>query len=208
MKNTMKRQPIVRQGETDIPDRTYESTAIPSSGSSSGDDLRGKGILSGIILLLLAGVGFFVMLGYRVIQIGEDTRESIEGLAKTSAVSDVAVEPVSVQEPATSPEESKPGNDTVDKSTLEISVLNGGAAKGSAGTVAGLLVKAGFTKAVAGNADGDYSGVTVYHTDREAAANAVKSSLDATYKGIRVTAADTSKPETKTDQVTVILGKE
>lgn len=178
----------------------------PSPGTSSGDDLRGKGIVLAIMILLAAGTGFFALLGYRVIKSQEDTRDSIESLvppvAETEMVSESA--PVVVTDAG----EARPEGDAVDKSTLALSVLNGGASKGAAGTAAGVLVKAGFTKAVAGNAEGDYSGVTVYHSDQEAAAVAVKSALDATYKDIRISVADTSKPETKTASVTVILGKE
>ncbi len=208
MKNVMKRQPIVRQGETDIPNRTYESTAIPSPGSSSGDDLRGKGILLGIILLLLAGAGFFVMLGYRVIQIGEDTRESIEGLASTSAVSDMAVERVSVQEPATSPEESQPTNDAIDKSTLEISVLNGGGPKGSATAVADLLKSDGYIKTTAGNSSGDYSGFVVYRkAGSEEAADAVMKTLSVKYPSVIVKENDAGKSEVSSAPIVVIIGR-
>lgn len=94
-----------------------------------------------------------------------------------------------------------------DAHSVQISVLNGGAAKGSAGVVAEMLKKAGYTKVTVGNAVADAVGVTVYYkTDLEKAAQAVGQSLFKTYPKAMLKPAQTSGDQ-GVAPVTVIVGK-
>lgn len=111
------------------------------------------------------------------------------------------------QENKTAPDAAGNSADTKAKDT-PISVLNGGAAKGSAGIVADILKKDGYAKVTAGNTLGDYVGVTVYHaagSDKEA--QGVQSSLLAKYPQAKLLPADAKNKETSVSQITVILGK-
>ncbi|OGI16126.1 MAG: hypothetical protein A2878_03150 [Candidatus Moranbacteria bacterium RIFCSPHIGHO2_01_FULL_54_31] len=91
---------------------------------------------------------------------------------------------------------------------LDMSVLNGGAAKGSAGTIAEFLKTEGYTKVTAGNTLKDYAGIAVYYADGlEKEADAVKASLVKKYPQAKTLPADAKNKETSVSQVTVILGK-
>lgn len=91
---------------------------------------------------------------------------------------------------------------------VEVKVLNGGAAKGSAGIVTDVLKQAGYAKAIFGNATGDYSGVVVYHKvglDREA--TAVKDALIKKYPVVTMKEAGTANTEVSVMPITVVVGK-
>jgi hypothetical protein len=89
----------------------------------------------------------------------------------------------------------------------DIKVLNGGAAKGSAGVVAEALKKAGYTKVTTGNTLGDYTGTTVYFSvglDQEA--GAVKQAL-LSWPATVTKEAPQGNKETAQAPLTVIVGK-
>lgn len=91
---------------------------------------------------------------------------------------------------------------------LTISVLNGGGAKGSAGTLADVLKKEGYTKVSPGNTIKDYTGVTVYYTaNLEKEAASIKGSVAKQYPQATLSAADAKNKETSVSQITVIIGK-
>lgn len=91
---------------------------------------------------------------------------------------------------------------------LEVSVLNGGAAKGSAGVLADFLKKEGYLKTDMGNTQKDYMGVTIYHTvGLEKEVEVIKESVVKKYPQAKILPADSRNKETSVSQVTVILGK-
>lgn len=91
---------------------------------------------------------------------------------------------------------------------LEVSVLNGGAAKGSAGVLADFLKKEGYLKTDMGNTEKDYTGVTIYHAaGLEKEVEAVKASVAKKYPQAKILPADSRNKETSVSQVTIILGK-
>lgn len=179
-----------------------ERTATHPVARSSRDDLFGKGIMSFVALLVLAGATFFVLLGYRIIRGRDDSRESISTLSPVQeqpVAESVQPEPVAME---VAPQKEP------DKATLQVTVMNGGSAAGSAAKATDILKKAGFSKAETGNADGNYTGVTVYYkTDSQQAAQLVRDALSTTYKNAVISPEDTKKPETGKTPVVVILGK-
>jgi cytoskeletal protein RodZ len=91
---------------------------------------------------------------------------------------------------------------------LEISVLNGGAAKGSAGGLADFLKKEGYLKTDMGNTEKNYSGVTIYYAPSlEKETEAIKGSVAKKYPQVKILPADLRNKETSVSQVTIILGK-
>lgn len=91
---------------------------------------------------------------------------------------------------------------------LTISVLNGGATKGSAGTFAEILKAEGFIGATAGNTIKDYVGVTVYYAaELEKEAEAILGSVIKKYPAAKKAPAETNNKETSVARITIILGK-
>lgn len=122
----------------------------------------------------------------------------------TDTETDPAVVPVAIPSAPASGESAIPA----DAKQESISVLNGGGAKGSAGTAAALLKQDGYAKVTTGNTTKDYTGVTVYHAagKGESAAAVVKVLLKQYPKA-------TSKEAPKTDAeassgtIVIIIGK-
>lgn len=91
---------------------------------------------------------------------------------------------------------------------LEISILNGGAAKGSAGILVDFLKKEGYSKIVSGNTINNYTGIVIYYAsglEKEVAM--VKESVAKKYPQVKTLPADAKNKETSVAQVTIILGK-
>lgn len=144
------------------------------------------------------------------IQGAKDTRPSIGALAteSKSSVSEskdpVAEAPVSVVE------EKKPvvSSNSTAKETLDVKVLNGGAAKGSAVKVQDLLKKSGYVKAQSGSSVGNYTGTTVYYLgSNEASATAIQQLLVKDYPSASVKMATSSSAENGSASIVVMLGK-
>jgi len=178
-----------------------------SAGStlSSKDSLLGKGIAAFVILGVIAIAVFFGFLGYRLSVSWQDDRESIGTLP---VVEPTSRNPEPVVQETNSDEEADQAEIEVDKASVEVTVLNGGAPAGTAGKVAGILKKDGFVKTEADDALFDYSGVTVYHGEGTlSAANAVREALLDAYGDIAVASADASKSETGAASVVVVVGE-
>lgn len=189
------------------------SNKIPSTQEIVRDDSReplfGVLLLATLLLftiLSLAGVGWSAYSKWKTSR-EEAARPSISTLARQeeSKKEEAGAEALSS---ADSAEEKRQEAAPVDKKTLEIAVLNGGVAKGSAAVAADLLKKEGYAKVTASNAQGDYAGVTVYFSvSLEKAAEAVKESLLKKYPAATAKAALVGNKETSAAPVTIIIGK-
>jgi hypothetical protein len=148
---------------------------------------------------VIAGAGYAAYIGWKTNK-DQAARPSITELAVKSE------EPRSVKEVAPVAEEAIVP--VVDAKQKDISVLNGGAAKGTAGVVADVLKQAGYTKVIAGNTAKDYSGTVIYYAaglEKEAAA--LKESLIKKYPAVSVQPVVASNKETSVAVLTVIIGK-
>lgn len=158
----------------------------------------------------LVGVGFVAYTKWQMSR-QESIRPSIMALTTEQAAGqeDATDQPmpsdVSAEQEVVS---GTPVDASVEAKKSTISVLNGGGAKGSAAAAADFLKKEGYTQAAAGNATGDYTGVTVYYaTGSEAAAASIKEVLVKKYPNTATKAALPGNKETTTAPITVILGK-
>lgn len=167
-------------------------------------------ILVLVLVILLIGVTtFFGFLGYRI------WRES--QLTKSTPSIQKIVEAPALPAPTTNPtpsEEPKPETPAasvaavMDKATLDIKVMNGGAVKGSAGTFGETLKKAGYTKVTVGNTSGDYTGTVVYYaTDKQKEAESVLVDVLKTYPKATVAPAKAGIADMTGATLVVILGK-
>ena len=174
-----------------------------------------KEIFSSIFFLAIAGASVWGWIHWKETkQVAQDQRPSIGALATDPIASapskpqEVVTEPSAAED--ASAENKKPAeavNDAV-KSTLDVKVMNGGAARGSAVKVQDFLKKNGYTKARVGNAVGDYTGVTVYYLgSNEGNANSVKQALEKDYPNTLVKIATSSSAENGSAPVVVMLGK-
>lgn len=90
----------------------------------------------------------------------------------------------------------------------EVSILNGGGARGIAGQASEVLKAAGFTKLSVGSTVGDFTGTTVYYgAGLEKEAQAVQEKLSTKYSSVTLKPAETANKETSTKPLTVIFGK-
>lgn len=201
--------------ETKNASPTKKNTITPSSSSSqatgSSESFLGSMLVLFLILLLLGVTGFFGFFGYRVWKQSKIIKNtpSIDHLALDKVASPTVPEE-KAEEKTTPPSDTTPSNPApeIDKKTLEIKVLNGGAAKGTAGTFTETLKKTGYTKATFGNSVGDYVGVTIYYAkDKEALAETLKGDVAKTYPKVTLAPALAANKDTTTASLVVILGK-
>lgn len=175
--------------------------------------LFGRILFAVIVLLVLGVIGAIAWGGYRGFQMNTK-QASLPSIATLSTEEVAPSEVTPVEEESVAPEkkngETIPTNDEVIKSakSTEIHVLNGGAAKGSAGSAAEVLKKNGYTKTVIGNTLNDFSGTVVYFSsDKEKEAGQVRLDLIKTYPAITTKPADATKKETALASLVLILGK-
>ncbi len=172
------------------------------------DAVLGRIIFTSIVVITILAIGFFWYLGYWATNLGSSEKTSIAMIGRTPDVT-TSVSPETPK--ATTTESAPKGAPTpvaVQKETLAIVVLNGGAPKGSAANLAEALKADGFKKAVTGNSSGDYSGLVVYRADgNDAAAEAVRKTLSVKYPTVSVKPADPKNVETTKATITIIFGK-
>lgn len=190
------------------PDRAAPIT--PSSISPSPNEQNESflgGLLVVLLLIIVVGViAFFSVFGYQLWRDHQAVKNtpSIERM--------VAAKPTPPPAPASSetpPAEPAPSPaPTLDKATLEIKVMNGGAPRGSAGTFTETLKKAGYTKTTFGNTVGDFTGTTIYFADgKEAEAEVLKVDVAKTYPKVTTAKAVTTNKDTTGASLVVVLGK-
>ena len=176
----------------------------PESSPRPHDELWGRLVISVLLLGLLAMLAFFALLGYRIYDGRHENGPSIADLPKSAAPAEPTQGAATTAENTPAPEASAP----IDAKQTVASVLNGGGAKGSAGTLAESLKQAGYAKTVAGNASGDSAGVIVFYKDgQEAVAKAVLAEVAKKYPKASIAPADAKRPETGSSPITVIIGK-
>lgn len=181
---------------------------------SPREDWYGAVLLGAVILLGCMLLGGALWWSYTKIYL--EAREEKASIAKlssdipmsetadTGASSDTAI-PVAIP---SAPASGEPAAVSVDAKQETIAVLNGGGAKGSAGTAAALLKQDGYAKVTTGNTTKDYAGVTVYHAaDKDEAAAAVVKSLLKQYPKAASKEAPKTDAEASSAPVVVIIGK-
>jgi hypothetical protein len=169
------------------------------------DELFGRLVLVFLVLGVLSMVGFLVFLGYRVYDQRSGNVPSIADIPKTK----VPVEPEAVSSPDVEPEKKVESEiPLIEAKNVSISVLNGSGIKGAAGALAENLKKVGFVKTIAGDAGGNYSGVTVfYRNGQDVAAKTVLSEVVKQYPKAVLAPTDPKRTETGTAPIVVLLGK-
>lgn len=191
------------------PETIVPAPEKPLAPKPSREPLFGKLLFALLILLILGTIGVLVWGGYHGFRMTKE-EAALPSIA-TLPREEVTEAVVTPEEPAKEAESVKPtfSEDQVKKAkATDLKVLNGGAAKGSAGTLAETLKKAGYTKAVAGNTLKDYTGTVVYFaTGLDTEAAIVKEALLATYPKAEVKPADKGNTETTQAPLTIILGK-
>ncbi len=164
-----------------------------------------------LAISLVAATGYFGLAGYRYfkqIQM-EQAVPSISSLSKIDTAGSSETEKSAVVSKSETAE-SQPATEsvTIDKKTLEIKVLNGGSAKGMAGTYAEKLKQAGFTRVEVGNAFGDYTGQTLYYAKgQEAGMKIIQAEVMKAYPSLVTKEAPTSDRDAAVAMYVVILGR-
>ncbi len=169
----------------------------------------GTVLIGCLALSLIAAVGYFGFSGYRY----------FKAVKNEKAVPSIAALPVleKKDESSESAERGEGEKETeklaaevaaVDKKTLEVKVLNGGAAKGVAGTYAEKLKKEGFVKTTVGNTFGSYTGAVIYYAQgQEAGLAALKEVVLKDYPKLTAKEAESGNKDTTAAALTLILGR-
>lgn len=186
-----------------------QTESIPHT--RSHESLWGAVLFAGMLLFVVAsvsGVGWVAYSEWQSDRMAK-SQPSITVLSEQQGGNKnvVPAEPAktSESEPA---QESSMSESVQAAKKLEISVLNGGVAKGGAGTLANFLKQEGYSKTDSGNTLKDYVGVSVYYTSGlEKEAEVIKESVVKKYPQVKILPADTKNKETSVSQITIILGK-
>lgn len=161
-----------------------------------------------LLLLLTATFGFF---GYRLWQSAkvERTIPSIQELGEQPKVEPVTstTETAPPTPSAASISEPTPAAST-NLASVEVKVLNGGAARGSASTLVERLKQAGYAKATFGNAAAEHTGTVIYYTaTAEAIAKVLQETVAKTYPKVTLSPAQAGDKDATVAAVVVVLGK-
>ncbi len=195
-----------------LPDATRNEEKKSQPVKKSKEAFFGTLLFMGMIVVILAiilGIAWGAYYGFRSTK-QQSALPSIGNLAMEEKKEEVKVEEVK----PTAEENKEQGEKDADKElrtkakNTDIKALNGGAAKGSAGVVAELLKKDGFTKVTPGNTLADYTGTVVYYAaDLEKEAGIVKEALLKNYPKTEVKAAVKTNTETTQAPIVVIVGR-
>lgn len=178
-------------------------------GGDPNEAFFGSVLLFCLVLSLIAATGYFGFVGYRYFKQlqAEKSIPSIESLPRPEV-------PVAAEEKLSESTE-KPMTQvptepsvTVDKKTISIKVLNGGSAKGVAGTYAEKLKAAGFTKTTVGNSFGNYTGQTLFYAKGQGSASEViKAEIMKTYPALVAKEAPAGDKDAAAATFVLILGR-
>ncbi|MEK9151334.1 MAG: LytR C-terminal domain-containing protein [Patescibacteria group bacterium] len=203
-----------QEGAEQMPSDTTQD--MPQTKDSPHNDSReplwGMFLIAGMLLFVIASVAG---IGWVVYTKWQSVRMAKNQLSVVSLSEKVPAQETPVAEPEPS-QDMKPVADTqaADTTTteaakkLEISVLNGGSAKGSAGVLTEFLKTEGYGKTVPGNTLKDYVGTVIYHAaSLEKEAEAIRTSVAKKYPQAKILPADASNKETSVSPVAIIIGK-
>lgn len=197
--------------ETESISNSIEQTEPEKGRAEPNEAFFGSLLLFCLVLSLLSAAGYFGFAGYRYFKQvqAEKAIPSLEALPKAETPEPVPTEVASEKEkPAETPAPTSETAPLVDKKTLSIKVLNGGAVKGVAGTYAEKLKTAGFTKIAVGNAFGDYTGQALYYAKGQSAgADAIKTEVVKTYPALSVKEAPSGDKDAAAATYVLILGR-
>lgn len=195
---------------------TVESTAVVDAKKSEkgrtepNEAFFGSLLLFFLILSFIAATGYFGFAGYRYFKRvqTEHAIPSLEALPKAEVAEAMPeATPASTTNTETKSEASAE-QPTVDQKTLAIKVLNGGAAKGVAGTYGEKLKAAGFAKVTIGNSFANYTGQTLYYAkDQLAGAEAIKAEVVKTYPALSLKEASAGDKDATAATYVLILGR-
>lgn len=188
-----------------------QAAAVPSvlakpSVKEPNEAFFGSLLILSIILSLVATIGYFGVAGYRYFMAAarEQAIPSIDGLPAESKSEQVASS--EADRPNSAIVET--GSAAVDKKSIEIKVLNGGTAKGVAGTYAEKLKGLGFAKATTGNSFGSYAGATLFFTKgQEASRDLLKETILKDYPALVLKEAVAGDKDMTTAPLVLILGR-
>jgi cytoskeletal protein RodZ len=162
-----------------------------------------------IFLVVLASYGGWLLYQGVKEYRGDTNRVSIERIPLGMSAEEKKDEPKKSEENKSEESVSVKSDAPAVSKKIAVKVMNGGAAKGSASVVAGVLMGSGYGTVSTGNATGDHTGLTVYFKApaTQADANAVKESLLKKYPGAVVKPSVAGTADTVASPVTVIVGK-
>ncbi|MEK7494579.1 MAG: LytR C-terminal domain-containing protein [Patescibacteria group bacterium] len=181
---------------------------VSSKKSKSKETILGIVLFLGMIVFVLASLGLLGWGAYAFWQKQQQEKEE-------PSILSLEIEPEETKsaeetKPAEAPkaEETSSDEGLVSAKSATISVLNGGATKGTAGVAADFLKGKGFTKVTPGNTLGNFTGAVVYFdTKSEKEATALSEVLSEKYPTITTKPAITTNKETTVAPLTVIFGK-
>src|SRR3990167_9496042 len=177
----------------------------------SRESLWGAVLFAGMLLFVVASIGGVGRAAYIEWQgeRAEKRQRAIMGLQEQSNEQRSVTPKEEARAVGSTEAKEQPASDNITAAKkLEISVLNGGAAKGSAGTLANFLKQEGYGKTDSGNTLKDYSSVALYYASGlEKEALSVKESVAKKYPQAKILPADSQNKETSVSQITIILGK-
>ncbi len=162
-----------------------------------------------LVMSILGAVGWGAYRGIEFNQ-KQTALPSISGLPReTAPAEEVPAQVNVVAESPTITDTSAPQEvDRKKAQALAIKVLNGGAAKGSAGVLVEFLKKSAFTQVTAGNTLNDYAGTTIYYAPQlEKEAGFVRDVMLKTYPKTEIQPSIKSNSETSQAPLTIIVGK-
>lgn len=199
--------------QEEVPEVPINQTGAEKGRAEPNEAFFGSLLLFCLALSLFSATGYFGFVGYRYFKRVQTEKAipSLEALPKAEVVASIPETPDPNRE--NSAETVAPAADpstptVVDRKTLALKVLNGGAAKGVAGTYAEKLKAAGFAKTVVGNTFGDYTGQTLYYAKGQSVeADVIKAEVMKTYPTITVKEASSGDKDALAATYVLILGR-
>ncbi len=167
----------------------------------------GTVLIGCLALSLIAAAGYFGFSGYRYFKAMND-EQAAPSIAVLPVVEKKETPVEAAAEEKKETETPTPETLAADKKTLEVKVLNGGAAKGVAGAYAEKLKKEGFTKTAVGNTFGSYTGAALYYAKgQESGLAALKETVIKDYPKLITKEAEAGNKDTTAAPLTLILGQ-
>jgi len=215
MPETQKEEDVVPDMESQEETIAPQSENIPKqTHSPSRESLWGAILFFCMLLFVTVSIASIVWIAYSQWKIerkanAEPSIAILSEQAKKAQEEVVTSDTKTVENVAVKqPNEQVSASDIVSAKKMALTVMNGGATKGSAGTIATFLKTEGYTKVTVGNTQSNYTGIVIYYAsglDKEA--NVIKTSLIKKYPKTTTLPADVKNKETFVSQITIILGK-